>query len=192
MVCAATPLLAQDEQSTIIVDPRVTVGLVREAFVSARDAGSIDQISVREGEMVKEGQVLAILDNDEQTLAARAAELSLKVATTQAEDGLAIDAAQIQLLEAESSKDKQEVALRIAENQATSDIAIKVAESQKELAGMELERARRGSGIIQRRCVSDRARSTAGICEKVYSGKRAGRARTGAAAYEAGHGTCQS
>ena len=137
-----TAITAQETQSTIVV-PRVTVGLVRQAYVSARDAGVIDELSVHEGEMVQEGQVLAVLDNDEQVLTAQAAELNLKIAATRAEDTLAIDAARYQLQEAESLHNKQQIALQIAENEAVSDVAIKVAESQKNLADMELTRARK-------------------------------------------------
>ncbi len=120
---------------------QVTIRLVRQADVPARDAGMLSKVPVSEGHAVKAGDVLAILENEQQQLSLRAAMLNLQVATMSADDGTAIETANAQLDAARSSRRVSEVALQIAKIEADSDIAVKIATADVKLRQLELDRA---------------------------------------------------
>lgn len=121
--------------------PKVTISLVRESNIPSRDAGVIAEISVKEGDAVSAGQTLAILEDQQQRLDVKAAELNLRAATLQAENQLAVETATAQLKEAQASRKGKEAELRIAEQQARSEVSIKVAVADTKLRQLELERA---------------------------------------------------
>jgi multidrug efflux pump subunit AcrA (membrane-fusion protein) len=148
LTATATVLSAQDRQDDLLI-PRVTVGLLREADVSVRAPGVIKELLAQEGQMVQKGDILAVLDNDQQTLSLQAAELNLKIAALHAEDKLPLDTATAQLREAQSSRQKQLIALKMSENRAEADVAVRVAASQKELAAMELQRAEKARAAFK-------------------------------------------
>ncbi len=138
----------QSADATIVV-PRVTVSLVREASLSARDAGTVRELHVTEGQRVAAGQLLVELTDDEQQLAITAAELKLKIAVANAEDELTVQTATAQLREAQSRKQRQQIAVTLAEAEAKNDVAVRLAESQRELADLELQRAENARRTFQ-------------------------------------------
>lgn len=131
-------LFAQDR--TIHVS-QVTISLLREAELPARDAGTIASIEYSEGKSVRKGEIVAVLENNEQTLQLKASELASKVATIKAEDELPLKTASAQLRESQSSKTVKEVSLKIAEAEAASESAVGIAVAETQLRQHELERA---------------------------------------------------
>lgn len=141
LVAAVGQLPRSIAQESAIHVPRVTITLVNECEIPARDAGMLAEIQVREGQSVAKGEVVAVLENEQQALNLKAAELNLKVAAMKAEDQLAIQSAQAQLQEVRSSRLVKEVGLAIAKAEAESDIAVQVAEADARLRTLELDRA---------------------------------------------------
>ena len=120
---------------------KVTISLVRESNIPSRDAGVLSQLPIREGDTVTKGQVVAVLENQQQELDVKAAQLSLKAASMQADDRLAVDSASAQLAEAQASRKGKEVELKIAEAQAKNEVAVRVAVADTKLRQLELKRA---------------------------------------------------
>ena len=131
-------LAAQDGPIQV---PRVTITLVHQCDIPARDAGMLADITIREGQAVTKSTVVAILENEQQTLNLKAAELNVRVAEMKANNELAITAAKTQLQEAKSGRRVKEVGLEIATAEADSDIAVQVAAADTKLRELELERA---------------------------------------------------
>jgi multidrug efflux pump subunit AcrA (membrane-fusion protein) len=131
-------LAAQDGPIQV---PRVTITLVHQCDIPARDAGMLADITIREGQAVTKSTVVAILENEQQTLNLKAAELNVRVAEMKANNELAITAAKTQLQEAKSGRRVKEVGLEIATAEADSDIAMQVAAADTKLRELELERA---------------------------------------------------
>lgn len=134
-------VVASDRQP-IVVDAMTTV-LIRDATLSARESGLLKNVQVTPGTLVTSGQLLAVLDDERQVLAVRAAELSLEIARSNAADLLAIETARAQVREAEQAKKRFEIAAEISSLVASSDVSIRVAEKTRDFAEFELERARK-------------------------------------------------
>lgn len=134
---AAGPQVPQD---SIRID-RIKIKLIHAAEVSVREAGAIDSVSVQEGDRVKAGRILAILDNDQHALNVRSAELNLQVAELRAEDDSALESAKAQLAEARSGRQLTEVSLEIAEKESSEDLLVQIASAETRLRQLELERA---------------------------------------------------
>lgn len=121
--------------------PRVTIRLVNECEIPALDAGMLAKVSVHDGQAVSRNEVIAVLENEQQSLNLKAAEFNLKVANLKAVDQLGVQSATAQLEEARSGRQVKEVALLIATAEAESNIAVQVATADKKLRTLELERA---------------------------------------------------
>lgn len=141
LVCGPMQHLKADEAAVSVA--RVTIGLVRQAKVSTRDAGTLAELLVREGQPVREGEIIAVLENEQQTLNVKAAQLNQQVASIRAEDRTAIQTAEAQLQEAKSGLRVRETTLRIALAEADSDVSIQIAAAETKLRQLELDRAER-------------------------------------------------
>lgn len=119
----------------------VTFRLIRESELPSRDAGSIQEIRVSEGEEVRKGQLLLVLASDEQELAVQARQLALRIAQLKAEDDLGLKSASAQLEEVKAAKNLASIRLEIAEAEAQSSAAVEIAEAETRLRQMELDRA---------------------------------------------------
>lgn len=128
------------QESSIRVS-QVTIRLVHECEIPARDAGMLSELMVRDGQAVRKSAVIAVLENDQQVLDLQAAELNDRVAQMKAGNQLAIAAAEIQLDEARSGQRLKEVGLQIAQAEAESNVAVQVATADTKLRTLELERA---------------------------------------------------
>ena len=128
-----------DSQSPMVA--QVTIRLVRQVEIPARDAGLLSKISVSEGAAVKAGDILAVLENEQQRLSVKAAMLNLQVATMAADNGDAVETAAAQVAEAKSRRRVSEVALEIAQIEAESDVNERIAAAETQLRELELERA---------------------------------------------------
>jgi multidrug efflux pump subunit AcrA (membrane-fusion protein) len=141
IICVVGQLstLCADEQRIQV--SQVTISLVREADIPARDAGTLAEVSFSEGQSVTRGQIVAVLENQEQKLKLNASELNLDVAQLRAADDLPIQAATAQLNESVSSRRVKEVALKIAETEAETDVPVQVATAETKMRQLELQRA---------------------------------------------------
>lgn len=131
--------LAAQEDSIRV--SQVTITLVQQCEIPARDAGMLVELKIREGQAVKKSDVVAVLENDQQTLNLTVAELNAQVAQMKASNQLAITSAQTQLQEAKAGQRLKEVGLQIAEAEASGNIAVQVAMADTKLRTLELERA---------------------------------------------------
>lgn len=141
LICIVGQLSTLCAQEQRIQVSHVTISLVREADIPARDAGRLAEVSFTEGQSVIRNQIVAVLENQEQQLKLNASELNLDVARLRAADELPIQAATAQLKETVSSRRVKEVALKIAETEAATDVPVQVATAETEMRQLELQRA---------------------------------------------------
>ncbi|MEZ6122402.1 MAG: HlyD family efflux transporter periplasmic adaptor subunit [Planctomycetaceae bacterium] len=119
----------------------VTISLARESRIPARDAGLLAEQMVKEGQVVEVGEVLAVLDNQQQTLQLAAAQLALAASEIQATDKLGLEAVEAQVTEARQARLVRSIALDIATAEAENNVAVQVATAETRLRQLELERA---------------------------------------------------
>ena len=132
-----------DEFTTSITVPSMTTALIQHAEIAAREPGILKSLSVKPGDSIAEGQLLATLDDELQEIAVRQAELNVQIAQLKAENNLPIETARAMVREAEQEKAKLEIAARISQKQAESDVAVRLAEKSKDVAKYELDRAQK-------------------------------------------------
>lgn len=132
-----------DKAETLITVPSMTTALIQHAEIAAREPGILKSISVKPGDSVPEGQLLATLDDELQEIAVRQAELNVQIAALKADNNLPVATAKAMIREAEQEKARLEVAARISQKQAASDVAVRLAEKSKEIAKYELDRAQK-------------------------------------------------
>ena len=120
---------------------KVRFSLIRESELPSRDAGTIREILVSAGSRVRKGDVLFVLDSEEQRLSVSARRLALQIARLKAADELPLKSAQAQLDEAKAAKDVASVRLEIAELEARSQAAVEIATAETRMRQLELERA---------------------------------------------------
>lgn len=140
---ASLLLMADEKPERQIVVESLTTVWIREASVAARDAGVIKACPVIPGEHVSAGQVLLKLDDEQQILAVRAAELKLALAELNRTNQLPLDAARTAIREAEQENARLQAAADISKQQANSDLAVRVADKAREVAQFELDRAQK-------------------------------------------------
>ncbi len=141
---ALAPRIAEaDESKTLITVPSMTTALIQHAEIAAREPGILKSLSVKPGDSVAEGQLLATLDDELQEIAVRQAELNVQIAQLKADNKLPIETARAMVREAEQEKAKLEIAARISQKQAESDVAVRLAEKSKDVAKYELDRAQK-------------------------------------------------
>ena len=132
-----------DEFATSITVPSMTTALIQHAEIAAREPGILKSLSVKPGDSIAEGQLLATLDDELQEIAVRQAELNVQIAQLKADNKLPIETAKAMVREAEQEKAKLEIAARISQKQAESDVAVRLAEKNKDVAKYELDRAQK-------------------------------------------------
>ena len=123
--------------------PSMTTALIQHAEIAAREPGVLKSISVKPGDSIPEGQLLATLDDELHEIAVQQAELNVQIAALKADNKLPVETAKAMVREAEQEKAKLEIAARISQKQAESDVAVRLAEKSKEIAKYELDRAQK-------------------------------------------------
>ncbi len=117
------------------------VRVLEEADIPAREVGVLSTLDVREGDLVKAGQVLSRLDDDDAKLAVARAELDLAIAERQAKNLVPIRSAEALLKEAEHDQAQAKLSQRIAAMKASNDVAVRHASKSRDASKAELERA---------------------------------------------------
>lgn len=117
------------------------VRVLEEADIPAREVGVLASLEVREGDIVKAGQVLSRLDDDDAKLAVARAELDLAIAERQAKNSVPIRTAEALLKEAEQDQAQAKLSHRIAAMKAANDVAIRHAVKSRDASKAEHDRA---------------------------------------------------
>lgn len=149
-LCSAAWLPCASTNGESIEVESVHLKLIREIEVPAREAGVLANVAVKEGAVVKQGDTLARIIDDEAQLALERAQLDLEVATAKAEAVHEIRRAQAEhnvasrnLQRARDSIAKYERSVSPAEMDRfqlqadQSQLAIEKAEFAQRLAGLE-------------------------------------------------------
>lgn len=126
---------------TIHVSP-VTIRLIRECDVPARDSGILADVQLREGRKVVTGDLVAAMESRQQELGVELARLGFESAKEEASNDLAVLAAEDGLKEAELRLATLEVSLRVARTIAENSAAVDIARTDEGSASVQLERAR--------------------------------------------------
>ena len=132
-----------EEFTNSITVPSMTTALIQHAEIAAREPGILKALSVKPGDSIAEGQLLATLDDELHEIAVRQAELNVQIAQLKADNKLPVETARAMVREAEQEKAKLEIAARISQKQAESDVSIRLAEKNKDVAKYELDRAQK-------------------------------------------------
>ncbi len=132
-----------DEKDNVLQVPSATLTLIRQADVSAKEAGALKDLKIAPGTRVKEGEIVGSLDDERQKLAVKTAELNHRIAVIEATDTITVAAAEAAVREAELEKKRLEAAALISGKSAESDVAIRLAEKTVEVAKLELSRAQK-------------------------------------------------
>lgn len=117
------------------------VRVLEEADIPAREVGVLATLEVREGDIVKAGQVLSRLDDDDAKLAVARAELDLAIAERQAKNSVPIRTAEALLKEAEQDQAQAKLSQRIAAMKAENDVAVRHAVKSRDASKAEYDRA---------------------------------------------------
>lgn len=117
------------------------VRVLDEADIPAREAGILSTLEVREGDLVRAGQVLSRLDDDDAKLAVARAELDLAIAERQAKNSVPIRTAEALLKEAEQDQAQAKLSQRIAAMKAANDVAVRHASKSRDASKAEFDRA---------------------------------------------------
>ena len=117
------------------------VRVLEEADIPAREVGVLATLDAREGDLVKSGQVLSRLDDDDAKLAVARAELDLAIAERQAKNSVPVRTAEALLKEAEHDQAQAKLALRIAVMKAENDVAVRHASKSRDASKAEFDRA---------------------------------------------------
>lgn len=117
------------------------VRVLDEADIPAREAGILATLEVREGDLVRAGQILSRLDDDDAKLAVARAELDLAIADRQAKNSVPIRTAEALLKEAEQDQTQAKLSQRIAALKAENDVAVRHAVKSRDASKAEFDRA---------------------------------------------------
>lgn len=126
----------------------VFVQLIDEAKTPAREAGVLTEILVREGQLVRDGELLARVEDSEARYLQRRAQLDVVIARQQAEDDVIVRAAEKAAAVAENDWRR---AQRTVDRNPNAISASEVDHLQltAERASLEVERARRDLAVAQ-------------------------------------------
>ncbi len=123
IVVAGLALLASSVSAAEIEVPSVLVKLIEQVDVPAREAGVLEQLSVREGQMVKAGDPLAQIDDAAAKFAKRKAELELDGARQLSESDVKVrfarKSSEVAAAELKRALDSQQ---RLAESVSASEL----------------------------------------------------------------------
>lgn len=134
--CCASPLLAQQ----VAIENLIVVPIDRIA-VPARAPGVLASLTVREGDSVETGQLLAQLDDAQARIESDRANTQLQIAKQTAESAVDVELAQKTLERTEQISREQEVAREISHRKAANEIRVLAAQKAEAVAGNELKRA---------------------------------------------------
>ncbi|MEP3478889.1 MAG: HlyD family efflux transporter periplasmic adaptor subunit [Fuerstiella sp.] len=129
---------------------QATVQLINECSIPARDSGQLILVSALQGKAVTKGQVVAVLENQQQELALSHAKLKNNIATLLSESDLNLLSATAKVEEVEAALRVRKIALQVAEKEANSNVAVSIAEAESKLRQLERQRAEKARQTFER------------------------------------------
>lgn len=117
------------------------VRVLDEADIPARESGILTTLDAREGDLVKAGQVLSRLDDDDLKLTVARAELDLAIAERQAKNSIPVRTAEALHKEAQQDQSQAKLSQRIAALKAANDVAVRHATKSRDASKAEFDRA---------------------------------------------------
>lgn len=129
-------------EDPIFVEDMVVV-LIDAVDVPASQSGVIATMSVKEGDSVSEGDLLAKLDDRQSKLLESQTHTKLEIAIEKAENGLAEDLAKKKLAEQNQLAKEHEYTKEIAELKASNEVRVLASQKAERVAKNEWERATR-------------------------------------------------
>lgn len=130
--------------------PGATVQLINECSIPARDSGQLIQLSAQKGKTVTKGQVVAVLENQQQELALSHAKLKNNIATLLSKSDLNLQSATAKVEEVEAALQVRKIALQVAKKEASDNVAISIAEAETKLRRLERQRAEKARETFER------------------------------------------
>ena len=134
----SAPVLMAEDSITV---GEMQVVLIDAADVPASQDGAIAELSVREGDAVSIGDLLARLDDRKLKLAVALARTQLDIANENARSGLAADLAEKKLAQEKQLAKEHEFKKKIADRMADNDVSIQASKKAELVAENELHRA---------------------------------------------------
>jgi multidrug efflux pump subunit AcrA (membrane-fusion protein) len=123
--------------------PELTVKLIDQRDVPARETGLLLELSVREGSQITKGQILGKMDDRQALLEEKLAATQMSVATKQAENFHASDMAEKDFDQQQELNEQQKLLNDIAHRKAGNRVRILAAQKAEAVAKNELARATR-------------------------------------------------
>ncbi len=132
--------------------PNLTVKLIDQRDVPARETGLLLELSVREGSHITKGQLLGKMDDRQARLEEKLAATQMSVATKQAENFHASDMAEKDFDQQQELNEQQKLLNDIAHRKAGNRVRILAAQKAEAVAKNELARATRARARVCRQC----------------------------------------
>ncbi|MCH5376555.1 MAG: efflux RND transporter periplasmic adaptor subunit [Planctomycetes bacterium] len=126
----------------------VFIRLIEEARTPAREAGVLKEVSAKEGQLVREGQLLARVEDSQARYQHRRAELEVQIAREEAEDDVIVRAAEKAAAVAHNDWQRAEKAVDLNPN-AISASEVEHLRLTAEKAALDVERSQRDFRIAQ-------------------------------------------
>ena len=137
---AAGPKQSSADKSRVIKVEAAYLRLIDQVDVPAQTAGVLLRIPAREGVLVKEGELLAQMDDTDAALALDRARFDLDIARTLAVSQAKVEEARTAVAEAAAASERARLELEIARKKAESNITLRYSEKMVTLADAELQR----------------------------------------------------
>jgi len=140
LILLLTPAVVRADD---LVIERAVLSLIEHADVPAEQAGRIDKLLVREGDVVEAGQSLVQLDDREARLAGARARLELESARFLAGDRSGMNSARKAAEKQKQIAVEQQIEFDVAQSEALNDVAVRAAAKSRDVADNEYQRAQR-------------------------------------------------
>jgi multidrug efflux pump subunit AcrA (membrane-fusion protein) len=145
----ATSLVGGDSAlADTIVVKSVTIRVLVEAEVPARETGVLASLNVRPGDRVSAGQVIGTLNDKEARIVLSEAKTQQEIARKEVNSDLGVKAAESILGQEVSALTRYEVSHRIAIEKANSDVLTRLAQKNRDMAFSDLRRAQKSKAAF--------------------------------------------
>jgi len=123
----------------LVID-RAVLSLIEHANVPAQQAGRIEKLLVREGDVVTAGQPLVQLDDREARIAVQRATLEFESARHVAGDQSRLNSARKAVEKEKQIAVQQQVEFDVAQSEALNDVSVRTAAAARDVADNEYQR----------------------------------------------------
>ena len=123
----------------LVID-RAVLSLIEHANVPAQQAGRIEKLLVREGDVVTAGQPLVQLDDREARLALQRARLEFESARHVARDQSGLNSARKSVEKQKQVAVQQQIEFDVAQSEALNDVSVRTAAAARDVADNEYQR----------------------------------------------------